>query len=456
MSDQEFLLKLFIKYTSRKVLSGQSRSRLRSTPRIGKVIALDDDLIDGIDTCRGFMRDRLKGAFADLESLVSKLTESGVKLPNIIVCPVVGENGELIDPELIWLLKSPVTFGGRSHRKPQRAYTAIKRALTFALQGLGADVETLAAPMLGLNPLSPRLQTWIGAPEPYSLSELGEGLESKVTDGMLGMPDDHSEAIIAKVAGGAPKTYWQSVLSCACSEIIHHWTECGKNHELFAGAIGRYARYFGNRYNAGVKDIARVAAKISSWVWLNHNPEKVVRKISGKGPCADETRNLSVQEAQAVGGRYTGAKRREETIQVIRLAFWELVRQGYSKPCVSEIALMTGRCIRTVKTYISMIRTEAEIPTIIQKCKSLLPVKLVSKLDSNNIGENLPDNLMEARNSDSHNMELACIPGCDSNDMDDFDQLKPTASLKCKNISINVRDIPIVNKIRKYAESLTC
>ena len=248
---------------------------------------------------------------------------------------------------------------------------------------------------------------------------------------MLGKPADHSEAIIAKVAGGAPKTYWQSVLSCACREVIHHWTECRKNQESFANAVRKYAKYFGGRYNAGVMDISRVSTKISKWVWSNHNPEKVISKISGMGPCADATRNLSVQEAQAVGGRYTGAKRREETIQVIRLAFWELVRQGYSKPCVSEIALMTGRCIRTVKTYISMIRTEAENPTTIQRCKSLLPVKLVSKLDSNNIGENLPDNLMEARNSVSHNMELTCIPGCESNDIPEFCQIQASINSTC-------------------------
>lgn len=456
VSDQDFLLKLFIKYTAKKTLSGQSKSMLRSTPRMGKVVSLDDDYIDGIDTCRGFMRDRLKGTFCDLESLILKLSECGVKPPNIIVCPVVGDEGELIDPELIWLLKSPVTFGGKSHRKPQRAYSVTKRSMTYALLGLGADVESLSAPMLGLNPLSPRLQTWICAPEPYTLSELGQGLERRVTDGMLGIPADFSEAIIAKVTSGAPKTFWQSVLSCACREIIHHWTECLKNQESFVSAVGKYAKYFGERYNAGVKDVARVATKISSWVWSNHNPEKRVRKISGMGPCAEITKNLSVSEAQAVGGQYSGAMRRSATIDVIRRAFLELVRQGYSKPSVAEIALMTRRCVRTVKTYISMITYEVEHTPNIKKCKSVIPVKLVSKSVSNNMDENLPNNPVEAQNSDVHSKKSIRIPGCVSNDMDAFDQHKPTVSPKCQNISINIRDISIGSKILGCAEYLFC
>ena len=449
VSDQDFILKLFIKYTSKKVLSGQIRSRLLTTPRIGKVIALDDDCIDGIDTCRGFMRDRLKGTFCDLENLTLKLSECGVKLPNIIVCPVVGDEGELIDPELIWLLKSPVTFGGKSHRKPQRAYSVTKRSMTYALLGLGADVESLSAPMLGLNPLSPRLQTWICAPEPYSLSELGEGLERRVTDGMLGIPADFSSAIIAKVTRGSPLTFWQSVLRCACREVIHHWTECWKNWESFVRAVGKYAKYFGERYNAGVTDIARVATKISNWVWNNHDPEKVVRKISGMGPCAEETKNLSVSEAQAVGGRYTSSRRRSATIEVIRRAYWELVRQGYSKPCISEIARMTGRCVRTVKTHIAMVRAEAENPTIIKKCKSVIPVKLVSKSDSNNMDENLPNNLMETRNSDSHNMELTCIPGCESNDIPEFGEFQP--STKSTGYD-NINKLPSEGPFAKLAQ----
>ena len=453
VSDQDFLLKLFIKYTANKVLSGQIRSKLRANQRIGKVIALDDDFIDGIDTCRGFMRDRLKGTFSDLDSLTLKLTTCGVKLPNIIVCPVVDENGELIDPELIWLLKSPVSYGCKSHLKPQRAYSAIKRGLTYALLGLGADVESLAAPMLGLNPLSPRLQTSICAPEPYTLSELGQGLERRVTDGMLGMPADYSSAIIAKVTSGSPLTFWQSVLRCACREVIHHWTECWKNRESFVRAVGKYAKYFGERYNAGVKDVARVATKISSWVWSNHNPEKQVRKISGMGPCAEITKNLSVSEAQAVGGQYSGTMRRSATIDVIRRAFLELVRQGYSKPSVAEIALMTRRCVRTVKTYISMIRTEAENPTIIQKCKSLLPDKLVSKLDVNNIVENLQDESGESCNSVSYSKVLTGFPEYVTRDMADFEQPKPFVFKTIKRVS-SKPEISIVDKIRGYSEVL--
>ena len=96
-----------------------------------------------------------------------------------------------------------------------------------------------------------------------------------------------------------------------------------------------------------------------------------------------------------------------------------------------------------------MVSEEAEFPQIIKKYKTLLPVKLVSKLDSNNIGENLPDNLMETRNSDSHNMELTCIPGCESNDIPEFGEFQP--STKSTGYD-NINKLPSEGPFTKLAQ----
>ena len=347
-------LKEFVRRTARETVSGSKLSKMTASRRAARVLALDNEFIDGIRSNRGFIRVKLRGTLS-VEALTAHLEAAGVRMPNVLVAPV-GDAASVTDAELIWLLRNPVLFGAAGRAKPMKAYRTVARSLALALLPVGAVAEREPT-MAGLNPLCPRLFRLVGHDVAYSLGELGEGLAERVSDAELGVPQDHADAVLRAVLREG-RSYWKSVVHCAARLVGHHWTECGRNRSVFEAAVLMCAKAFGRVRRMPTAEVERVTAKVAGWMWRTYDPSKQAIRVSGMGPMADEVRGMSVREAQAAGGRYAAGLRRAASVAAIRDALVSFIAEGEAKPTIAMIAERAGRAARTVNSYIADIREE--------------------------------------------------------------------------------------------------
>lgn len=362
ISDNDILLKLFIRRVPRAPQYSEDGMNFRTAhDRSRKVDALDAEYVGINESMRGWIRIALTADFEDIEALREALKTCGVPEPTFAVSDPA-EGSVIRRPHLIYLLAKAVNFGPNGYSDPIAAYCGIERALTYRLLAAAADIKGLDTTETK-NPVSPYMLAHVLTDELFSLTQLGEGLDSRVTNAMLTEGFGHDPAFERKLDAlartGGDVAYWNGMMTFACREVKAHWTADKRNADAFLASMAAFGLEFGVRCRVTRCQIENVVRKISTWIWANHDPSLIpAHKPSGQGPCKEMTKgSKTVREAQSIGGRFSSEKQREKTSACILSARDALISEGIVTPTNGQIAERAGVNKRTVERFNQSRRT---------------------------------------------------------------------------------------------------
>jgi len=122
------------------------------------------------------------------------------------------------------------------------------------------------------------------------------------------------------------------------------------NPDAFYDAVEDYA----NKCNGcianplGYGEINQIIKSISKWTWNEYDgtdaKNRGVMELDSKG------HNLSLQDKQTLGAKYTNEQRKESSYKAISDAFFHLLSKDI-KPTQKAVAEQSKKSLRTVKTY---------------------------------------------------------------------------------------------------------
>ncbi|MFZ4698884.1 MAG: hypothetical protein ACOYMG_02430 [Candidatus Methylumidiphilus sp.] len=353
------LLSLIVQRLGKNTVGGETPSSMKEYPRFKKLLVLDLPYLKMNMEMRGLISIRLQKTFSSWQVFADAVDATGIKWPNTASAHK-DEDGRIVDPCLVWVLKNPVCFTGNGSSKPQGAYQAIVRGLYLALRDMGAVIESLEDGIMK-SPICHLWDTLVTDIEPYDLLEIGKGLSRNIPDSMLfgmkGVNGDDISRAVAKYFKGGENPFWAAVMKFAQVTVRQYWTVGRENKDKFSDKMFAFATAVASSCKVSRSEVYQVTTKIVNWIFANHDPSKINKNkyVSGQGPCAELTKGVSTSEAQAIGGRYTVNHRRCAALSKVRSAVEELVRKGIAVTA-KAVAEITGQCLRTAKTWLSIFR----------------------------------------------------------------------------------------------------
>lgn len=120
--------------------------------------------------------------------------------------------------------------------------------------------------------------------------------------------------------------------------------------ENFANAVQEYAEKSNGRLQNPLQygELQGLIKSISKWTWTKYDgsdgKNRGVMELDAKG------HNLTLQDKQVLGAKYSHEKRKETSYKAISDAFYSLVNDGL-KPTQKAVAKRSGKGIATVKRY---------------------------------------------------------------------------------------------------------
>ena len=368
-SEDSAMKKLFVSSTAANVKSGKTKELVEESPRRVKILALDDTYVCVNDKMCRVIRIDIDNEFTSYDNLIESIQACGVRLPNLVVGYTHDDqtiNNIIYNPHLLYLIKDPVnmTETGLSHIK--KYFIHVRKALTEALIPSGADIGGLTNPNRVKNPVSPFWTTFEPYSIAYTLSELNETLPKQAKTQRVNIDIN-------------------DIINSEDSNRLFHalrlyaYRECRKykiNDDLdgFTDAVANFGSSIATRCGHSQASGEETIVSVVKWSWstLKSKKNKPTRLQNETQPCVTQTVGKSVGEAMAIGGKYTAAKRREDSIQKLRHAYEAMISTNIV-PTNKTLAERSGLSISTVARYKKLLDlSESNTPcaSIVKKAET--------------------------------------------------------------------------------------
>jgi len=362
-STQDPMLRLFVTKTPRRtrLRTGEFSSRRMKTSD-PKVLALVNPLIElNTNSMNGVFGVKIAGIFDNWGALRLAILGCGVQLPDLATVHV-DENCRLVDPNLFWILENSVPTKGKNvSRKAVQAFRATHRSLVFALKGIGAQTASLAPGAAFKNPLSHTFATIVMNPEPYQMSP--SCAEYPRADLTVGLPRDVTNEQLYGVGASAKTatTFRDKVRVFACEEVVR-WFAAGER-EQFVTVVRNHATEIAASNGVDIIEALRIATGTCGWVWRNHRPERVSRRLRQRGPCAEQTIHVAcLAERQGIGGRYSSKVIHDANVEKMVSVWMDFFDQPglenlrWASPSTKTLAAGSGLSVRTAQRRFDEVR----------------------------------------------------------------------------------------------------
>lgn len=192
----------------------------------------------------------------DQRFTVLAVEESGIPLPNIICI-----NPENAHAHLLWLLRTPVSFGGWSREKPKEFFEAVTRGIT---RRIGGDFRYRGT--LTKNPVHSGWRAELVHAKPYELRDLNNYLTT----------EDKAFTKNEKVELGIGRNYdlFNSVRQFAYRESVLIKSRNGTMEDLRI-AVSHAAQQMNSEFDRPLpfSEIRSTVKSITNWTWTRYNGE---------------------------------------------------------------------------------------------------------------------------------------------------------------------------------------
>ena len=355
-SDEHPILKVFSSKTRRVGGLRVGRRKSDAERPEAKILGLDEPYVDFNGVMRGVIRGDLDGVWPSMAAFRADLYDClPVAAWPAFAVGLIGPNGEVVRPQVYWILEDSVCWTEKGRRSPKALMKAVERGLCAALIPMGADPGALSRPMHGKNPLSPLWHTEILSGDVADLGEIRELVDLNVD--VADLTRDAAEARVpdgVELADGVrvSSNSLFTALQAVAWELIEPHKDAGDFDQFFAELTAR-AYEIGHRRSG--RQVRAVAANVAEYAWAKWNPEKRQADRPGRGRLRDDVRGLSLAERQAAGGKDSAARVRQGSLDAARAAYEAILAEG-SRPTQAAVQARSGLGIATVKRLWSDLR----------------------------------------------------------------------------------------------------